>query len=126
MLILMLLDCIPPVLKYPFYLLAWTCFYLVFPCLIFVVVWSSYLGGFSREGRLIGGCRFRDKPDVFANQARQCAILSTSSAMLYDTPGQEDEDSGLRFGKITKEEYNDILHIARGMWERKHPESQAS
>ena len=45
--------------------------------------------------------------------------------MLYDTPGQEDEDSGLRFGKITKEEYNDILHISRGMWERKHPEEQS-
>jgi hypothetical protein len=63
--------------------------------------------------------RFRDKPEVFGNQARQCAILSTSSAMLYDTPGQEDEDSGLRFGKITKDEYNDVLRIAEGMWKKK-------
>lgn len=69
--------------------------------------------------------RFRDKPDIFANQARQCAILSTSSAMLYETPGQEDEDSGLRFRKITKEEYLDVLSFSRGMWERRFPEEQA-
>jgi hypothetical protein len=55
---------------------------------------------------------------VFANQARQCAILSTSSAMLYDTPGQEDEDSGLRFSRITKDEYNDVLRIAQKMWDK--------
>ena len=61
---------------------------------------------------------FRDKPDVFANQAHQCAILSTSSSMLYDTPGQEDEDSGLRFVKITKDEYNDVLAVVLGMWNR--------
>ena len=52
--------------------------------------------------------------------------MSTSGAMLYDTPGQEDEDSGLRFRKITKEDYNDILSIAQGMWERKHPEEQTA
>lgn len=68
--------------------------------------------------------RFRDKPEVFGNQARQCAILSTSSAMLYESPGQEDEDSGLRFKKITKEEYNDVLRIAEAMWKRKHEEGQ--
>jgi hypothetical protein len=70
---------------------------------------------------VVGGvdCRFRDKPDVFANQARQCAILSTSSAMLYDTPGQEDEDSGLRFVKITKNEYAEVLQFSEGMWARK-------
>lgn len=54
------------------------------------------------------------------NQARQCAILSTSSTMLYDIPGQEDEDSGLRFSKITKDEYVDVLRIAKGMWNNKH------
>ena len=63
--------------------------------------------------------RFRDKPEVFANQARQCAILSTSSAMLYDAPGQEDEDSGLRFVKTTKDEYKDVLRISEIMWKRK-------
>jgi hypothetical protein len=63
--------------------------------------------------------RFRDKPEVFANQARQCAILSTSSAMLYDAPGQEDEDSGLRFVKTTKDEYKDVLRISDIMWKRK-------
>jgi hypothetical protein len=63
--------------------------------------------------------RFRDKPEVFGNQARQCAILSTSSSMLYDTPGQEDEDSALRFRKITKDEYADVLRISEGMWNRK-------
>ena len=63
--------------------------------------------------------RFRDKPDVFANQARQCAILSTSSSMLYDTPGQEDEDSALRFRKITKDEHADVLRIVEGMSKRK-------
>ena len=67
--------------------------------------------------------RFRDKPDVFTNQARQCAILSTSSAMLYDAPGQEDEDSGLRFGKITKDEYGDVIRIAEEMWKRKEQAS---
>jgi len=75
--------------------------------------------------RLINSARFRDKPEVFANQARQCAILSTSTAMLYDTPGQEDEDSGLRFSKITKEEFNDVVSMARGMWERKYPEDRS-
>jgi hypothetical protein len=73
---------------------------------------------------LIG--RFRDRPEVFVNQARQCAILSTSSAMLYDTPGQEDEDSALRFGKITKDEYADVLRIAEGMWKRKQEGEQTS
>ena len=63
--------------------------------------------------------RFRDKFEVFANQARQCAILSNSSAMLYDTPGQEDEDSALRFKKITKDEYEDVMRIAEGMWNKK-------
>jgi len=63
--------------------------------------------------------RFRDKPEVFANQARQCAILSTSSAMLYDAPGQEDEDSGLRFVKTTKDEFKDVLRISEIMWKRK-------
>ena len=67
--------------------------------------------------------RFRVKPDVFANQARQCAILSTSSAMLYDTPGQEDEDSGLRFVKITKDEYSEVLQYSQGMWARKQAEN---
>ena len=66
-----------------------------------------------------GDGRFRDKPDVFANQARQCAILSTSSAMLYDAPGQEDEDSGLRFVKTTKDEFEDVLRISEMMWTRK-------
>jgi hypothetical protein len=59
---------------------------------------------------------------VFGNQARQCAVLSTSSAMLYDTPGQEDEDSALRFGKITKDEFADVLRISEGMWTRKQEE----
>lgn len=66
--------------------------------------------------------RFRDKPEVFWNQARQCAILSTSSAMLYDTPGQEDEDSALRFVKITKDEYNNVLQESKEMWARKQQE----
>lgn len=66
--------------------------------------------------------RSRDRPDVFGNQARQCAVLSTSSAMLYDTPGQEDEDSALRFGKITKDEFADVLRISEGMWTRKQEE----
>jgi hypothetical protein len=39
--------------------------------------------------------------------------------MLYDTPGQEDEDSGLRFSRITKDEYHDVLRIAEAMWNRK-------
>lgn len=39
--------------------------------------------------------------------------------MLYDSPGQEDEDSALRFGKITKDEYEDVLRIAEGMWKRR-------
>ena len=38
--------------------------------------------------------------------------------MLYDTPGQEDEDSGLRFNRITKDEYNDVLRIAQRMWDK--------
>jgi len=70
--------------------------------------------------------RFRDKPEVFANQARQCAILSTSGAMLYDTPGQEDEDSGLRFVKTTKDEYEDVLRISAIMWKRKADGQQPS
>jgi hypothetical protein len=39
--------------------------------------------------------------------------------MLYDVPGQEDEDSGLRFVKITKDEYSDVLALAQGIWEKK-------
>ena len=56
---------------------------------------------------------------MFSNQARQCAVLSTSSSILYEVPGQEDEDSGLRFIKITKDEYSDVLTIAEGMWAKK-------
>jgi ubiquitin-protein ligase len=63
--------------------------------------------------------RFRDRFDVFANQARQCAILSNSSAMLYDTPGHEDEDSAMRFNKITKDEYEDVMRISEEMWKKK-------
>lgn len=63
---------------------------------------------------------------MFANQARQCAILSTSSAMLYDAPGQENEDSGLRFVKITKDEHADVLRIAEEMWKRKQGGEQTS
>lgn len=39
--------------------------------------------------------------------------------MLYDAPGQEDEDSALRFNKITKDEYADVLRLAEAMWRRK-------
>jgi len=39
--------------------------------------------------------------------------------MLYDAPGQEDEDSGLRFVKTTKDEYQDVLRISEIMWKRK-------
>jgi len=39
--------------------------------------------------------------------------------MLYDAPGQEDEDSGLHFKKITKDEYEDVLRIVEGMWDKK-------
>jgi hypothetical protein len=43
--------------------------------------------------------------------------------MLYDTPGQEDEDSGLRFVKITKDEYSEVLKFSEGMWARKQAEN---
>ena len=63
---------------------------------------------------------------MFANQARQCAILSTSSSLLYDTPGQEDEDSALRFRKITKDEYDDVLRLVDRLWEQKKQDSSSS
>lgn len=125
MLILMLLDCkVPGIFVHPLH-----CSSLSFMSLASITFCPCSPAACGTTLLVLFGTnfgRFRDKPDVFANQARQCAILSTSSAMLYDTPGQEDEDSGLRFGKITKEEYNDILSIARGMWERKHPKEQTS
>jgi hypothetical protein len=45
--------------------------------------------------------------------------------MLYDSPGQEDEDSALRFNKITKDEYEDVLRISEGMYARKQETEKA-
>jgi hypothetical protein len=89
-------------------------------CIAVLFSWLSVvmLFVFGCAGAGVDG-RFRDKPEIFANQARQCAVLSTSSAMLYDAPGQEDEDSALRFKKITKDEYADVKRITEAMWTRK-------
>jgi len=46
--------------------------------------------------------------------------------MLYDTPGQEDEDSALRFRKITKDEYDDVLRLVDRLWEQKKQDSSSS
>ena len=46
--------------------------------------------------------------------------------MLYDTPGQEDEDSALRFRKITKDEYDDVLRLVNRLWEQKKSDSLPS